>query len=173
VRREHNPVAIHDIHGNNDVFSTRTAMQQKFIRVTDFAETGSQQPMASDRRSGAALHRVAGAFHNLPSSSEKLTDSTLPLTWPAPYLDQLTSDEAAWSRENVAAVTDNAAVTPLSENYAQLMRKLQAESVAAQGKPQVDKALCIAHYISTLIAALAFIAMMAIIVVTCFPTLLP
>ena len=53
------------------------------------------------------------------------------------------------------------------------MRKLQAESIVARGKPQVDKALCIAHYISTLIAALSFMAMMAIIMVTCFPSLLP
>jgi hypothetical protein len=149
-------------------------MQQELIRETNFAGTGSQQPIGPDRRSGGgALHRVAGAFHNIPSPSEKLTDSTLPLAWPASYLDQLTSDDVASARENVAAATENAAVSPLPEEYAQLMLKLQVESIVAQDKPQVDKALCIAHYISTLIAALSFMAMMAIIVVTCFPSLLP
>jgi hypothetical protein len=149
-------------------------MQQELMHGTDFAGTGSQQPTRPERRSGGgALHRVAGTFHNVPFPSEKLTDSTLPLTWPAPYIDQLTSDEVAWARENGATASENAVVASFPEDYAQLMRKLQAESIVARSRPQVDKALCIAHYISTLIAALSFVAMMAIIVVTCFPSLLP
>lgn len=149
-------------------------MQQELIHETNFAGTGPQQSTGLDRRSGAgALHRVAGTFHNIPSPSEKLTDSTLPLTWPTPYLDQLASEEVAWARENIATASENAAVSPFPKTYEQLMRKLQAESIVVRGKPQVDKALCIAHYISTLIAALSFAAMMAIIMVTCFPSLLP
>jgi hypothetical protein len=148
-------------------------MQQELIHDPELSGTGSRQPMRSDCQSTGALHRVAKAFHNSPAPSEKLTDSTLPLAWPAPYLDQVTSEEVALARASVAATSESTEIGTLPEDYAQLMRKLQAESIASRGSPQVDRALCAAHYISTMIAALAFVAMMAIIVVTCFPTLLP
>ena len=121
----------------------------------------------------ALPHTAARALYNLPSPSEKLTDGTLPITWPSPYLDQLKADDVA-SLPEAAPLSqqESSSLSRLPEDYAQLMRKLQAESLAARQGSQVDKALCAAHYVSTLIAALAFVAMMGIVTLTCFPSLL-
>lgn len=136
-------------------------------------------PSAAARVLGTAEDAVSSLeagrkLYNLPLRSEKLTDATLPLSWPVPYLDSMkAADEApALDLVDTSSATDPAApLSKVHDDYAQLMRKLHAESVAVRGAKSGDKALYAAHYISTLIAAMAFIAMMGIVILNFFPDL--
>jgi len=131
--------------------------------ATSSAEAQTEAPAAA---------RPASTPYNLPSPSEKLTDGTLPISWPIPYLDNLKAGEetptAALTKTEPLA-TGAAPLARLQDDYAQLMRKLHAESAVVRGRAKGDRALYAAHYISTLIAALAFLAIMGIVVLNFFP----
>ena len=45
------------------------------------------------------------------------------------------------------------------------MRKLQADSLVARQSTRTDKALHAAHHVATLLAALAFAAMMGLVII--------
>lgn len=134
-------------------------------------QTGSLPSDAPPDDSHSDLQAAARAIYNRPSPSEKLTDSTLPLIWPWPYLDHLKNDEFV-SSGLASSAQEPAPFTGMLEDYAQLMHKLHAESLAARQSTQGDKALYAAHYASAVIAALAFLAMMAVVILTSFPALL-
>lgn len=113
-------------------------------------------------------------LYNLPSRSEKITDATLPLSWPVPYLDNMKAGDEVPVIDGGYAVPSPARTAPIAkahDDYAKLMRKLHAESALVRGSKNGDKALCAAHYISTLIAAIAFVAMMGIVILNFFPAL--
>src|SRR5690606_41970421 len=102
-------------------------------------------------------------LYNLPSQ-EKLTDSTLPLIWPAPYLEYLRNDDRAFSATSAMAY-EQSPIDDVSEEYARLMRKLHADSLLARQSTRTDKALHAAHHVATLLAALAFAAMMGLVII--------
>lgn len=133
--------------------------------------TGALPSSVQPGDSHGDLQAAARAIYNCPSPSEKLTDSTLPLTWPLPYLDHLKTDEFVSSRL-ASSAQEPAPINGVLEDYAQLMHKLQAESLAARQSTQEDKALYAAHYASTMIAALALLAMVFVVILTSFPALL-
>lgn len=109
------------------------------------------------------MHAAARRPYNLPSP-EKLTDSTLPLIWPAPYPGHPMNGDPVLSSD-VPAAPGTATIDGVSEEYARLMRKLQADSLAARQSTRTDKALHAAHHVATLLAALAFAAMMGLVII--------
>lgn len=133
-----------------------------YLRSTDMAEE-----VLTSADGGRKLY-------NLPSRSEKLTDATLPLSWPVPYLDNMKAGDEVPPIDGPYVSPAPALTAPIStahHDYAQLMRKLHEESALVRSSKNGDKALCAAHYISTLIAAMAFVAMMGIVILNFFPAL--
>src|SRR5690606_15237398 len=111
----------------------------------------------------AGRHAAARRPSNLPSP-EKLTDSTLPLIWPAPYPGHPMHSDLVLSPDACTA-PGAGAIDSVSEEYARLMRKLQANSLLARQCTRTDKALHAAHHVATLLAALAFAAMMGLVII--------
>lgn len=141
----------------------RQQIQDPVISQACFSPPGNTTLHSNDNQ-----HGTASTFYNIPSPSEKLTDGTLPLTWPASYLDHVKTEELV-SQETEGQV--NSPLGNIQEDYVQLMRTLQSESLVAQHNVQVDKVLHSAHHVSTLIAALAFIAVTGMMILSSLPTL--
>lgn len=141
------------------------------------ARTGSPaSPHSAELAENTFTSIDAGRLlYNLPSPSEKLTDGTLPLSWPVPYLENMKAADEVPPVDLADASPVLSETIPRAgahDDYVQLMRKLHAESALVRSSTNGDKALCAAHYISTLIAAMAFIAMMGIFILNFFPALM-
>lgn len=139
------------------------------------AHNGSLAPADKAAYNEPCPDEAGRKLYNQPSPSEKLTDGTLPLSWPAPYLNDLKSADKAAAPTTAEPSLVQAELSPetrVSDDYARLIHRLRAESAAASGSTNGDKALCAAHNLSTLIAALAFFAMVGIGILNFFPALI-